>query len=110
MLKPFRRCGPTAALASWCAGLMTFALTKYAFADQVARLGDNAQAVAVATPILASIIVFCLIGLIRPWHNAESDALVASLDTDLDEEQEAAAAAVRERAQESARTPTRGAV
>lgn len=110
MLKPFRRCGPAAALSSWCAGLIAFALTKYVFADQVAQFGVNSSAVAVATPILASIVVFCVVGWVHPWRNVASDALVDSLDTDLDEEQEAAAAAARTPVPESEETTVKGAV
>jgi SSS family solute:Na+ symporter len=84
MLRPFRRCGPSAALFSWAAGLITFAVNKYVLTDQIAGLGDSAAAVSVAAPIVASIIVFCLMGLIRPWHNAASDALIEAINVDLD--------------------------
>jgi SSS family solute:Na+ symporter len=84
MLKPFRRCGPSAALFSWAAGLIVFALTKYAFAAPIASLGSaSAQSISVAAPILASIVVYIVLGWIRPWHNAASDALVDSLDHDV---------------------------
>ena len=84
MLKPFRRCGPSAALFSWAAGLIVFALTKYAFAGAIASLGSaSAQSISVAAPILASIVVYLVLGWIRPWHNEASDALVKSLDHDL---------------------------
>ncbi|AIY00878.1 putative Na(+)/solute symporter [Arthrobacter sp. PAMC 25486] len=85
MLRPFRRCGPSAALFSWAAGLIVFAVMKYVLADQVASFGDNASAVSVAAPILASIVVFCLMGVIRPWRNEESDALIEAINVDLEE-------------------------
>lgn len=84
MLKPFRRCGPSAALFSWAAGLIVFALTKYALAAPIASLGSaSAQSILVAAPIIASIVVYVVMGWIRPWHSAASDALVDSLDRDL---------------------------
>jgi SSS family solute:Na+ symporter len=84
MLKPFRRCGPSAALFSWAAGLIVFALTKYAFAAPIASLGSaSAQSISVAAPILASIVVYVVLGWIRPWRDPASDALVESLDHDL---------------------------
>ncbi|WP_138416091.1 sodium:solute symporter family protein [Sinomonas gamaensis] len=84
MLKPFRRCGPSAALFSWAAGLIVFAITKYALAAPIASLGSaSAQSISVAAPILASIVVYIVLGWIRPWHSEASDALVDSLDHDL---------------------------
>jgi SSS family solute:Na+ symporter len=85
MLRPFRRCGPSAALFSWAAGLVVFAITKYALAAPIASLGTaSAQTISVAAPLVASVIVYCLLGWVRPWHNEASDALVASLDHDLE--------------------------
>ena len=97
MLAPFKRCGPSAALFSWAAGLIVFAVNKYVLTAQMASLGDLSQAVSVASPILASIVVYCLMGVIRPWRNEESDALVDSLNVDApdDVEEEAIAAGVR---------------
>ncbi|MDT0169238.1 sodium:solute symporter family protein [Pseudarthrobacter sp. BRE9] len=86
MLPPFKRCGPSAALFSWAAGLVVFAVNKYVLTAQMASLGDLSQAVSVAAPILASILVYCLMGLIRPWRNEESDALVDSLNVDVPED------------------------
>jgi SSS family solute:Na+ symporter len=84
MLRPFRRCGPSAALFSWAVGLIIFAVNRYVLTNQIAGLGDSATAVSVAAPIVGSIIVFCLMGVIRPWHKAESDALIESINVDLD--------------------------
>jgi SSS family solute:Na+ symporter len=39
-------------------------------------------AVQVGGPVVCSLIVFILIGLVRPWSNAESDALVDALGKD----------------------------
>ncbi|UKA59336.1 sodium:solute symporter family protein [Arthrobacter sp. FW306-2-2C-D06B] len=85
MLRPFRRCGPSAALFSWATGLIVFALAKYAFAAPIASLGTaSAQTINVAAPVLASAIVYCVFGWLRPWRNEASDALVESLDRDLE--------------------------
>ncbi len=87
MLPAFRRCGPTAAIASWAAGLLVFVLAKYAFAGAIGRLGTNLEATfTVAGPVVCSFLVFVAVGFIRPWHDADADAVVAGLATDDDDE------------------------
>jgi SSS family solute:Na+ symporter len=89
MLPLFRRCGPSAAILSWAAGLIVFALTKYAFASEIAKLNPNwTSTISVAGPILASLIVFSTCGLLRPWRNPASDALIEALKTDSDSGEE----------------------
>jgi SSS family solute:Na+ symporter len=84
MLRPFRHCGPSAALSSWVVGLLVFATIKYIIPTQIADLGTaTAQTVSVVSPILASIVVYCVVGWLHPWRNEASNALVESLDTDL---------------------------
>jgi SSS family solute:Na+ symporter len=84
MLPLFRRCGPSAAILSWAAGLIVFILTKYAFAGQIAELNANwTTTITVAGPILVSLSVFSLCGVLRPWRNAASDELVEALGSDL---------------------------
>jgi SSS family solute:Na+ symporter len=81
MLPAFRRCGPVAAIASWAVGLAVFALTRYGF--DVSRLApDQATAVQVGGPVVCSIIVFVVIGLVAPWHNPASDELVDAISRD----------------------------
>jgi SSS family solute:Na+ symporter len=64
-------------------GLVVFAVTKYAIPGQIASLGTaNAQTISVISPIVASIVVFVVVGLVRPWHSTESDELVDSLSHD----------------------------
>jgi hypothetical protein len=53
--------------------------------NQINALGNNASAVSVAAPIVASIIVFWLMGFIRPWHNDKSDALIEAINVDVDD-------------------------
>lgn len=83
LLPAFKRCGPVAAITSWAAGLAVFVLTRYVFADQIDALApDQVTAVQVGGPVVVAIIVYVLIGLVRPWHDAESDALVDALGVD----------------------------
>ncbi|HEY0619052.1 MAG TPA: sodium:solute symporter family protein [Kribbella sp.] len=86
LLPAFKRCGPTAAITSWAVGLLVFFVTRYVVEGQIAALAkDKATAIQVGGPVVCSLIVFVLIGLIRPWHNDESDALVDALGQDPDE-------------------------
>jgi solute:Na+ symporter, SSS family len=83
MLPLFRRCGPSAAISSWAAGLLVFFLVRYVFDGQVAKLGtDWVTTVEVAGPVLSSLVVFVAVGLARPWHDESSDALIDNLDDD----------------------------
>jgi SSS family solute:Na+ symporter len=83
MLPAFKRCGPLAAITSWAAGLVVFALTKYVFDDAISQLApDQATAASVGGPVICSIIVFVVVGLVAPWHNAESDELVDAISHD----------------------------
>ena len=83
MLPAFRRCGPMAELASWATGLIAFALVKYVFVDQIKALNPNwTTTITVAGPVLCSLTVFTLIGLVAPWRNAEADALIDALESD----------------------------
>jgi len=83
MLPAFRRCGPTAAIASWAAGLAVFVLVRFVIEGPIAALApDMVTAISVGGPVITSLIVFVVLGLVRPWHNAESDALIDALDSD----------------------------
>ncbi|MFD2080025.1 solute:Na+ symporter, SSS family [Actinopolymorpha cephalotaxi] len=80
LLPAFRRCGPSAAITSWAVGLAVFALVKYVLADAIAALGGSlGTTFTVAGPVLCSFVVFVLVGLVRPWRDPESAALVAAL-------------------------------
>ncbi|MFD8497467.1 sodium:solute symporter family protein [Amycolatopsis sp. NPDC059657] len=74
MLPLFRRCGPSAVLLSWLAGIVMFALNRYVFSAP--------QAFTVASPIVIAIVVYSLTGLVRPWHDAGSDELVDAIRQD----------------------------
>lgn len=86
MLPAFKRSGSSAALISTAGGLIMFALNRWVIADWITTLGANAQAWSVATPVLVSIILFTVIGWIKPENTPETDALVDSLSVDTDEE------------------------
>lgn len=86
LLPLFRRCGPAAAIISWAAGLAVFVITKFVIAGQIAALApDQTTAIGVGGPVVVALVIFVLIGLIRPWRNDESDRLVESLGTDVEE-------------------------
>jgi len=77
MLPRFRRCGPTAALVSWAAGLIVYGVVKYG-------LTDASDTLTVASPVLTSLVLFTAIGLLKPENTAQTDALVDSLRHDED--------------------------
>jgi SSS family solute:Na+ symporter len=86
LLPAFRRCGPTAAIVSWATGLLVFFVTRYVVDERIAELAkDKVTAIQIGGPVVCSLIVFVLIGLVRPWHNAASDELVDALGNDPDE-------------------------
>ncbi|WP_419992700.1 sodium:solute symporter family protein [Streptomyces boninensis] len=86
MLPLFRRCGPSAAIGSWATGLVVFFLVKYVFESQVANLGtDWTTTVEVAGPVLCSLVVFVGLGLVRPWRDEQSAALIDALNEDAEE-------------------------
>jgi SSS family solute:Na+ symporter len=93
MLPWFRRSGPSAAILSWASGLVVFALTKYVFAGEVARLNkDSVATVTVAGPVLVAFVVYVLVGFLRPWRDESSDELIDALGTDTDQVPEKATA------------------
>ncbi len=68
MLPWFRRCGSRAALASWAAGLLAYALTYYVLAASLA--------VTVSAPILVSLAVFVGLGWIAPERKQTTDDII----------------------------------
>ncbi|MHA6802616.1 sodium:solute symporter family protein [Salinifilum ghardaiensis] len=71
MLRPFRRIGPTAAIASWAAGLLTFGVAKYGWGAP--------EAVTVVSPVLVSFAVFVLVGVLRRDAPPAADEIVDAL-------------------------------
>ncbi|MFJ6750670.1 sodium:solute symporter family protein [Streptomyces sp. NPDC091266] len=74
MLPMFRRSGPTAALTSWAAGLFAFWLTNYG-------LSEVQLQIQIVAPVATSLVLFILIGLIRPEATPERDALLARINS-----------------------------
>lgn len=93
LLPAFKRCGPSAAIVSWAAGLAVFVITKFVLPKQIAALApDQATAITVGGPVLVALVIFIVIGLVRPWRNDESERLVDSLGTDSESDAETARA------------------
>jgi SSS family solute:Na+ symporter len=77
MLNVFRRSGANATIASWIAGAVAFALIKFVFPAQIARLpGDLTTTITVAGPVLSSLGVFIGVGLIWPAKKPAADRLL----------------------------------
>jgi len=77
MLNLFRRSGANAAIASWVAGAISFALIKFVFPVQIAYLpGDLTTTITVAGPVLSSLAVFIGVGLIWPAKKPAADNLL----------------------------------
>jgi len=83
LLPWFKRSGSISALTAWAVGLVVFAITKYVIPNQIKDAGYDAQALAVGAPVICSILVFILLGLVLREKNPEGDAIVDSLAEDL---------------------------
>ncbi|MEU0179917.1 sodium:solute symporter family protein [Streptomyces sp. NPDC006207] len=89
LLRTFRRSGPTAALVSWAAGLFAFWLTNYGL--------DGVQLqIQIVTPLAVSLVLYVLIGLVKPEDTPERDAVLARINSDGDGDDAAAAATLPE--------------
>jgi len=81
MLNVFHRSGANAAIASWMEGAIAFALIKFVFPAEIARLpGDLTTTITVAGPVLSSLAVFVGVGLIWPARKPEADRLLRLID------------------------------
>ncbi|MFD7655878.1 sodium:solute symporter family protein [Actinosynnema sp. NPDC059797] len=84
LLPWFRRVGPTAAISSTVGGLLTWAVL---YVLQQNKVEFVTQAVIVSWPLLVSLVLYLVIGLlIRPEPSAERSALVDSLRSDDEDE------------------------
>ncbi|MDT0268198.1 sodium:solute symporter family protein [Streptomyces sp. DSM 44915] len=79
LLPWFRRIGPTAAITSWAGGLAVWYVVRY-------QIDGSTEAAIVGLPLLTSLVLYLGIGLLKPEPTAERDALVLSLNTDPDED------------------------
>ncbi|MGP3984269.1 sodium:solute symporter family protein [Streptomyces sp. KR80] len=87
MLRPLRRSGPTAALVSWAAGLFAFWLTNYG-------LDGVELQIQIVSPLAISLVLYVLIGFIKPEATPERDAVLARINSDDDDSGAAAAVPV----------------
>jgi Na+/proline symporter len=81
MLPWFKRSGPTAAIVSWAAGLSVWAYIKW-----IQESTD--QAMVVGVPLVTSLVLYVVIGLLKPEGTPVRDELVDTLDSDPEQEQE----------------------
>lgn len=82
LLRPFRKSGPTAALVSWALGLLAFYLVNYPVNEAIDG-GVNLE-YQVSIPLAVSLVLFVVIGYIKPEDTPERDAILASLNSDDD--------------------------
>ena len=83
MLPAFRKCGPTAAIVSWAAGVVVFALTRFVWQNDIKALApDLVTTINVAGPVLTALVLFIVIGLVKPENTPESDALINAISSD----------------------------
>ncbi|MEU9093589.1 sodium:solute symporter family protein [Streptomyces sp. NPDC087901] len=72
LLPLFRRCGPRAALSSWGLGLIGYVLVKFV-------LDSTDQTLIIVTPLVTSLVVYVVVGLLAPEPDATADAIVAAV-------------------------------
>src|SRR5690606_4897760 len=68
MLPWFRRSGPLAAIVSWAAGLAVWTYIKWI-------MESTDQAMVVGVPLVTSLVLYVVIGLLRPQRTADRDAI-----------------------------------
>jgi Na+/proline symporter len=90
LLRPFRRSGPTAALTSWSMGLLAFWLVNYPINWNVD--GGVPLQYQVSIPLAVSLVLYILIGFIKPEDTPERLAIIEKINTDGDGDGAAAAA------------------
>jgi Na+/proline symporter len=78
LLPWFRRCGSRAAIASWAAGLIVWAVVKWG-------IGSTDTTLVVALPLATSLVVYVGLGLLMPERRDSVDVLLDSLNSDPDE-------------------------
>ncbi|NUR01213.1 MAG: Na+:solute symporter, partial [Streptomyces sp.] len=82
LLRPFRRSGPTAALTSWSMGLLAFWLVNYPINWNVH--GGVPLQYQVSIPLAVSLLLYILIGYLRPEDTPERLAVIERINTDDD--------------------------
>ncbi|AWT43859.1 MULTISPECIES: sodium:solute symporter family protein [Streptomyces] len=78
LLRPFRRSGPTAALVSWALGLLAFWLVNYPISWQID--GGVPLQYQVSIPLAVSLVLYILIGHLKPEDTPERIALIERIN------------------------------
>ncbi|CAM5361352.1 Na+:solute symporter [Streptomyces violaceorubidus] len=92
LLRAFRRSGPTAALTSWGLGLIAFWLVNYPINWNVD--GGVPLEYQVSVPLAVSLILYVLVGYLKPEDTPERLAIIERVNTDGDGDASGAAAAI----------------
>ncbi|MEU8570601.1 sodium:solute symporter family protein [Streptomyces pathocidini] len=92
LLRQFRRSGPTAALTSWGFGLLAFWLVNYPINWSVE--GGVPLQYQVSIPLAVSLVLYVVVGFVKPEDTPERDEIIAKVDSDGDGGTSGAAAAV----------------
>ncbi|CAM5692343.1 Na+:solute symporter OS=Streptomyces tendae OX=1932 GN=GUR47_27125 PE=3 SV=1 [Streptomyces tendae] len=92
LLRPFRRSGPTAALTSWGLGLLAFWLVNYPINWNVD--GGVPLEYQVSIPLAVSLVLYIVVGFLKPEDTPERLAIIERVNTDGDDGHSGAAAAV----------------
>jgi hypothetical protein len=82
LLRPFRRSGPTAALTSWATGLFAFWLVNYPIHWNLD--GGVPLQYQVSIPLAVSLVLYILIGYLKPEDTPERLAVIERINTDDD--------------------------
>jgi hypothetical protein len=82
LLPWFRKSGPTAALLSWGIGLVTFWLVNYPIHWNVD--GGVPLQYQVSIPLAVSLVLYILIGYVKPEDTPERDAIIEKINNDDD--------------------------
>ncbi|MEI5008346.1 sodium:solute symporter family protein [Streptomyces sp. PmtA] len=82
LLKTFRRSGPTAALSSWALGLFAFWLVNYPISWGID--GGTPLQYKVSVPLAVSLVVYVLVGFLKPEDTPERDLVLARINGDDD--------------------------
>ncbi|MER5373763.1 sodium:solute symporter family protein [Streptomyces sp. NPDC002553] len=80
LLRPFRRSGPTAALTSWSMGLLAFWLVNYPINWNVE--GGVPLQYQVSVPLAVSLVLYILIGYLKPEDTPERLAIIDRVNGD----------------------------
>jgi uncharacterized sodium:solute symporter family permease YidK len=82
LLRPFRKSGPTAALTSWSCGLLAFFFVNYNL--DFSQRTDVKLEYQVSVPMVISLVLYILIGFLKPEDTPERDAIIEKINTDDD--------------------------